>query len=274
MNFLENIISVLNVTMDTPVMFGAFHIVSLIIMLATIVAVILLCKNTTEKQNKVILISYAVLCLVLEVYKQLILSYREDLDIWKYRWYAFPFQFCSTPMYIALLVAIIKNKKTKQAMYNFLATYSVVGGIGVVFNPNSVFVAFLGINIQTMMHHGLQVVIGIYLIVCGRVKPNFRAVFSAFKVFVVLVFIAISINIGAHYLLPEGTAINMFFINPFYDSGLAVFTWFYGNTPYFVFALSYIFVFTLLALLYVTVVAFLINIISVTKLKTLSKIKK
>ena len=55
---------------------------------------------------------------------------------WSYDWSRFPFQFCSTPIYIALLAAPLHDGKLRRALLCFLATYSPVAGCAVLFPPH------------------------------------------------------------------------------------------------------------------------------------------
>ena len=36
---------------------------------------------------------------------------------WNYQWYAFPFQFCSTPMYVGLIAALTNSDYQKSRNY-------------------------------------------------------------------------------------------------------------------------------------------------------------
>ena len=63
----------------------------------------------------------------------------------------------------------IFNKEgcVKDSAMAFMMTFSLFGGLVVMAYPNDVFIETIGINLQTMIHHGLQVVLGIYLFVLG-----------------------------------------------------------------------------------------------------------
>ena len=51
--------------------------------------------------QKIILISGFIM-LIFEIYKQVIFTYQ----VGHYQWYAFPFQFCSTPMYLYIIYGL------------------------------------------------------------------------------------------------------------------------------------------------------------------------
>ncbi len=246
MNVLEKILIWLNGSMTTPVSYGWFHLLSCLLVIIVIVFLFIKYKNIDNKGVKKILFICSLICLILEVYKQINFSfnYNETSTWWKYQWFAFPFQFCSTPMYIALIASLIKNKKIENACFAFLATFGLVGGLSVMIYPNTVFIPTIGINIQTMVHHGMQVIMGMYLILTKRIEFNFSTLKKALYVFLVLVGIALLINILTYYLNIDG-GLTLFFISPFHKSSLVILCDIYEAVPYPIFLLIYIMAFTI-----------------------------
>ncbi|MCK7485244.1 MAG: hypothetical protein MZU97_06565 [Bacillus subtilis] len=65
-------------------------------------------------------------------------------------------------MYVALFAGLTKNKKIQQALINFLqGPTGMFAGLAVMLYPNDVFITTIGINIQTMVHHGAMMVVGV-----------------------------------------------------------------------------------------------------------------
>lgn len=246
MNLLEKIIAALSGTMQEPLAYGWFHLMMFGIMIALTIIVAVRFKKSTDKQNKIILLVFAGVSILFEIYKQLVFSYNAVNDTWSYHWYAFPFQFCSTPMYIALIAAFLKKGKVQDAMYSFLATYGLIAGLVTIVTVGDIFVSTIGINIQTMVHHGGQVLIGVYLIASGRVKLNWKTPLKALPVFASLVAIALTLNIVIHQTVTAST-FNMFFISPYFEPGIPVFPIIYDAVPYPIFLLAYLAAFTLIA---------------------------
>lgn len=112
MNFLERALTALSTTMERPQPYGWFHIMFVVIMVVVTIAVSLLLRKKSDKTIRVVVLTYAAICLLFEVYKQLLFSYTPATNTWDYQWYAFPFQFCSTPMYVALVAGLIKKRKS------------------------------------------------------------------------------------------------------------------------------------------------------------------
>ena len=111
-------------------------------------------------------------------------------------------------------------------------------GFAVMFYPATVFVTTIGINIQTMVHHGGMAVLGIGLL-ANRVKPKSSTMLSAMAVFTVLVVIALGLNAWHNAFIQDGT-FNMFFINPIYDNDLPILSMVQPLVPFPVFLMVYV----------------------------------
>ena len=187
---------------------------------------------------------------VLEVYKQLVFTFSvTDGGITSdFQWYAFPWQFCSTPMYVGLLTGIFRKGKVHDALCAYLATYSVFAGLCVMIYPGDVFIDLIGINIQTMICHGSMIVIGAWLLATGYVKLEHRSVAKAACVFAGAVAVAIILNELTWYTdLTDGETFNMFFISRHWEGTLPVYSLVQKVVPYPWCLIIYIGVFTLAA---------------------------
>lgn len=233
---LEKIIEFLQFEMTEPEMYGWYHILCLFVMLLTIVAL-----SFKKLDTKKLLLCFSIIMIVLEVYKQLSFSYSGGK--WDYQWYAFPFQFCSVPMYISFIAALTKSKKLEEYLYAFLATYSLVAGISVMAYPETVFIPEVLIDVQTMVHHGLMVVIGFYMLYHKVVEYKLKTLFKGLAVFVVLVAIAVTVNTVTYHIGLDG-GLEWFYISPYHTSTLPVFNIIYDKVPYVVFLFLYVFAFT------------------------------
>ena len=131
MEFFKTIIELFDKKMPEPQMFGWFHLMWIALM---IIAGVLLCRTHKEgddKRIRRIVFITAVIVGVLEIYKQISFTFSvEDSEIvFDYQWYAFPFQFCSTPMYVGLLAALIKNKRIHRSLCREKPDYDHGGGL-------------------------------------------------------------------------------------------------------------------------------------------------
>lgn len=231
-----DILRFLDSKMETPTLYGWFHLASFA---AVIMATVLLCcmhrKDKPNRVSNVVLIT-AIITILLEIYKQINynLDYGDGLGVrWDIEWYSFPWQFCSTPMYVGLLAGLTRRGKLHDALCAYLATYAMFAGACVMFYPGDVFIDTIGINIQTMICHGSMLMIGVYLFVSGHVKLEHRTILRAIPVFVTCVVIAIILNEIAYYTgLLETHDFNMFYISPHCDPHLPVYSLVQEVVPY------------------------------------------
>ena len=272
MNFLENILRFLDGQMTTPTPYRWFHLLCFALIIASTIFIVAKYKNADDKKNRKILLTFAIIMLTLEVFKQLNFSFNSATGIWDYQWYAFPFQFCSVPMYVFLIAALIKSGRVQDSLFAFLGTYALFAGLAVMLYPNTVFISTIGINIQTMVHHGLMLVGGVYILASGRAKLNYKTVLKALPVFVVCVLLAIGMNYLTHFLGLTET-FNMFFISEYFDNHLPVLNVVYDTAPYLVFLAVYVFGFTLVAYI-ILMCAKVLAIVNKMLLKNFKKFDK
>ncbi len=245
-SFFERLLILIGGKLDAcPGLYGWYHLLCAAITIALCVFVFFKARNLSNKQFDLILGITAGTLILLEIYKQLLYSYNPGDDTWAYEWYAFPYQFCSTPMYVMLAAILIKNEKVRTALYAYLATYGFFAGTVVLIYPGDVFSKFIGINAQTMIHHGAMVVMGVLMYVLGRAKFSHKTILNALPVFGIAVAIALGLNIVYHFFGDPEQTFNMFFISPYYPCTLAVLKFFFGKVPYPVFLMIYVVGFTL-----------------------------
>lgn len=226
-----------------PKPFGAFHLVSVAVILALCVAMILLRRRLPrgEKSLRMTLVAFGVGLLLLEVGKQIVYSY-SPTEGWAYNWDRFPFQFCSTPIYIALLAMCLPPCKVRQALLCFLATYSPVAGCAVLFYPSpDVFHEILFLDVHTMLWHGAMLAFGLYLWLTEAVKPSLKTALMAAVVYLPLPCIALALN---ELEIATGFAgdftFNMFYVARDGRCSIPVLSWIQANAPYAVFFVSYV----------------------------------
>ena len=253
---METLLKLLKWEMETPSLYGWFHLICFALSLA---AAVLLCRShrrsahSPARVQRVVFYT-ALLTLALEIYKQAVyhLSYTAEAGLQlNVQWYIFPWQFCSTPMYAGLLTGIFKKGRVHDALCAYLATYAVFAGLCVMLYPGDVFTDVIGVNIQTMICHGSMLPLGIYLYYTGHVRLEHRAVLRALPVFGAFVAMAMLLNEIAHAsgLLAAGHTFNMFFISPYCEPSLAVYSTVQALAPYPFCLIIYVLAFTLAAYL-------------------------
>lgn len=249
-DLFEAIIKFYDLTMPTPKPFGIFHVCFIII---SALVCYLLCrffKNPSKKTVKKILLVYSLLCISLEIYKQISFTFNVENGIitCDYQWYAFPLQFCSTPMFVALIAAIIPSDKLYNACLAFLSTFGVIAGVLVMATADTVFIDTIGINIQTMIHHGSQITIGLFLLIRAGSLKKTSYTLGGVAVFLSVVTLAMVLNLTMVHVIPEGETFNMFFISPHFDCTLPFYSALQPKVPYPIFLILYLLPFITVAL--------------------------
>ena len=232
--FVQRMLEIMDYGMNTPTLFGWFHLVSLGV---TALVTFLLCfrhKNDGPARIRAVVLWTSLIVIILEVYKQINYSFSYANGItFDYQWYAFPFQFCSTPMYVGLLAGLLPEGRVQNALYSYLATFAMFAGAAVMVYPGDVFVGTIGINIQTMICHGSMICIGVYLMYTGAVKLEHKTIFSAAAVFSCAVTLAVILNEIAYGVgLLETETFNMFFVSRHCEPSLPVYSIVQGIIAY------------------------------------------
>lgn len=152
-----------------------------------------------------------------ETYKQLFLYY--IINQRSYDWWFFPFQLCSLPMYLCLLLPFLKDRTQKTTLYTFMQDYNLLGGIAALLVPEG----FLGIHWTLSVHgyvwHTMLILIGIFIFLTGRSELSGKGFARTIPVFVICCCIATLINV---YAPGQGRA-DMFYISPYYPTTQIIF---------------------------------------------------
>lgn len=230
--------------LDTaPKPFGAFHLTALGICLGLFLLMILLAKRLprTDRAVQRVLSVFALGLMLLEIGKQIVCSY-DPAGGWAYNWEKFPFQFCSVPIYVALVAMCLPPCKVRQALLCFLATYSPVAGASVLFYPaSSVFSEIVFLNVHTMVWHGAMLLFGLYLWLTGAVKAEWRTAGYAALVYTPLNFMALALNEASYaWGFAEGYTFNMFYTGRLGTCFIPVLSDIQKTCPYPVFFVSYL----------------------------------
>ena len=243
LELLKGFLRFIDADMIEPTLYGWFHIMWLAIVLIASIITIVFRKKLSNKKTNIILTVLLIAMIILEILKQINFSYDVEKDIWEYEWYSFPFQFCSTPMYVLSLALIFQKTKFAKACNVYLGTYGLFAGIGVMLYPSTVFIDTILINNQTMVHHGGMIYIAVLLWVSKKEDFNLLNFLNAIKIFISLVIIAMIMNKMA---TPEMN-FNMFWIAQNSECPIPVLSSVYATVSYPLFIVTYILGFSLLA---------------------------
>lgn len=247
MDFWIGILQFLDSQMERPQSYGIFHLISFAFYIFLAVILCATHKKGDDRRVRRTVRIIAIITLILETYKQINygFEYGDGTITFDYEWYAFPWQFCSTPLYAGLIAGFTRKGKLHDAVCAYLATFSIFAGACVMFYPGDVFTHTVGINFQTMFCHGTMITMGIYLLYSGYVKLEHKTLLKALPVFLSAVFIAMVMNEVAYFTgLLETDTFNMFFISPHCEPSLPVFSLIQPLVPFPVSLAIYVIAFT------------------------------
>ncbi len=200
-------------------------------------------KHSKRTRDRVVF-AYGIIMLLAEIYKQTFFA----IENGAYRWDLFPWQFCSVPMYVAVLAPLLKEGRLKEMFYKFLSFFGLIAGIMTLILPEGLYWDYVTITCHSFFWHTSITIIGLYLITVNgyakSVRCFFREWLGASAVYAAVVCVALILDTTWGLLLknviwPEQT-FNMFYISPFYNSSLPVFRDVQPYIPYPVFLLFYI----------------------------------
>ncbi len=216
--WLSDILFATAYPMTPPRAYGAFHLTFAIVGFALSLLLAWKLRNISQKKGKLLLFGIGLFLLIFEVYKQLFHYY--CMGEVGYKWWIFPFQMCSVPMYLCLIAPLLGKGPVAKGMYNFMMIYNLLGGFITFFEPSGINHAYWGLTIHAYVWHMSLVFVGLFLNFAGfggRTMKDFR---SATVTFVALCAVAFCINLACWDV--SGGDINMFFVGPA-NSSLVVF---------------------------------------------------
>ena len=191
--------------MEAPSPYSAFH---LGLTAAGILTAFLLARRLSRTQRPVKLLFICGLLLALsEVYKQLFLYY--IVNGGHYDWWYFPFQLCSVPMYLCLLLPLLQTAwhgRIARAFYTFLQDYGLLGGVMALAEPSG-------------LMHFVLIFRGLFCAMRGLGGKSRRRFLASLPLFLLCCVIATAVNVLSH---PYGNA-DMFYISPYYPNGQVIF---------------------------------------------------
>ena len=234
-DFLTELLRATAWEMETPPAWGTLHVSFFIIGLIIAVSAAFALRHADEKANRRVILTVGIFLAMSEVYKQLMHILVIDTD--GYHWGEFPFQFCSAPLYLCLIVPFLRDGRLKDAIYDFMMSFNFMGGLIAFFEPSGLLHEYWTMTFHSLIWHMMLVFLGLYIGLSGRGGRSVAGFRRALYVFLALSSFAFVMNL----LLwaPSDGAINLFFLGPA-ESSIIVFEWisrtfgWYVNLPIFV----------------------------------------
>ena len=210
---MEEFLHFLQGEMDVPGIISWFHFLMLIPIIGLTIAIPLLFKNTSEKIYKRILFIFWIVLIILEIFKQIIKSFHYgNPSYWEYSLRDFPFSICSMVYFFIPIILFVdreRHPKIVDAANGYMCFICLFSGLAVCIYTDMVMSNLIFINIQSLIHHGAQVILGVFIYVWNRKTITIKTVYRSLIAFMITAVIAIIINVSFYPRF-----INMFFINP------------------------------------------------------------
>jgi len=196
-----------------PPAFGAFHLGWLISCVALGVFCALLGARSSGRHTDSVLFSFGIAFFLLETYKQLYSFYVIQDHVYDFGF--FPFQFCSLPLYLCLLLPFLPSGPIKRALLSFLVLFETMGGCLVMGYP--AFYDRVSLCIHTMLWHTLMIALGCFLLFSLDFGKSWRReVLPAVPIFLGSLALATVLNIVLHPMAQGSpNPLNLYYISPY-----------------------------------------------------------
>lgn len=185
---------------------------------------------------KHIFFSIGLLLLTSELWKQWVLTFILNDGVYDF-WY-FPFQLCSIPMYLLLVLPFLKSNSHKKVIFTFLMNYSLLSGIFVFFDTSGMHYPLISLTIHSYVWHIILIIIGISsgIILYRFYRSDFTYFGKATGLFISCAVIAQCLNLS----IGQYAQINMFYISPLEPATQTFFSSLYRNWGFGIYMIFYL----------------------------------
>ncbi len=250
-DFLKLVLSALHVSCDRPVFLDGFHIFFLCLIFLVTYLLVKGFRRAPHFIYRVILFVFWVITVVMEVLRQMYygLSYAEAEGVFRFvlSWRNLPLQLCAMQLYVLPAVIFSKRGRFHRAMALFMASYSFVAGLAVLVNPDTIMTTNAYINVQGLVHHGIQFIMGAYILAHEREEFEGVTFLHTTGVFTLMtLFVTVLNELSYPIFTQKGIhPFNLFFISRQQPGDIDFLTPLIEGLPYPIFWLLYVLVVTL-----------------------------
>lgn len=139
-----------------------------------------------------------------EIWKQIFLTAKNGY----YDINRIPFQLCSTCMYVALLIPLLKVGIVRDSALAYIGIISFTAAFFYFVNPSAIVqTPYVSIKIHSFLWHWSMLFIGAMVVTSCNLVGNWKAFLGSFIVFAILVLVAVVCNVLYTKLSGNGTSI-------------------------------------------------------------------
>ena len=157
------------------------------------------------------------LMFISEIWKQFCLTYL--VHDGTYNWWYFPFQLCSIPMYVCLLLPFLSFGRVRRALLTFLMDFGLLAGFFTFFDTSGLHYPLVLLTVHSYAWHILLILLGLYAGYINAAYVSYLDFLKAAGVYLACCLLATVLNLVCY---PLGR-INMFYISPHFQMSQKVF---------------------------------------------------
>ena len=159
----------------------------------------------------------------MEIFKQLYLHFSSGGG--SYDWWYFPFQLCSVPMYLCILLPYA-GQKLRSAFLTFMGGYTFVSAAAALIYPEDILNAAPVLTAHGFIWHAVLLFISLLILMTGAADPSVGVIARAALLFAGLSVVAVIINVLTGPVMRAGSAAHsyaaMFYLDPYHISAQPV----------------------------------------------------
>ena len=194
--------------MERPTAWGTFHSLFFFIGIPAAILIAFWLRKISKKSEKHLFFTIGTLLILSEIFKGLAFTAIEGA----YRFDLIPFQLCSIPMYLCILIPMLPEGKLSGAMRTFIATFGLMGGVASYIAPGTMCREWFELTLHSFIWHLILIFLGVYVFFSQNTKIQKRDFLGAEILYLSLCAIAFGINLLCTNA--PGIDVNMFYIGP------------------------------------------------------------
>lgn len=194
--------------MEPPVAWGSFHTCFFFIGIPAVIILAVLLRKLKGRGEKLLFLSVGIILILSEIFKQLAYTATSGA----YRFDLIPFQLCSIPMYLCIIIGVLPESAFSRVSKTFIATFGLMGGVASYIAPGTMCREWLELTVHSFVWHLILIFLGFFVFFSNIEELGKRDFASAVLMYFSLCVIALAINLLC--LNTPGQAVNMFYIGP------------------------------------------------------------